>query len=87
MLWGGDERQREYYDVATVGAVVKATGGTVTYLRAPDAGGEETALHLREHLKETLRNHADSASETVLKVRVLNHTNPGGDWQEGRAVV
>lgn len=68
MLWSGQGRNREFYDAATMGAVARVTGGRVTYLRDGDAGGAETALHLREQLKGSLRDHADSASETVLKV-------------------
>ena len=67
MLWSSQE-VREYYDVGTIGMVPRATGGRVTYLRGGEAGGAETVSHLREQLKGTLRDHARSASESVLKV-------------------
>lgn len=68
MLWSGHDRKREFYDTATMGAVARMTGGRVTYMRNGSAGGRETALHLREQVRGSLRDHADSASETVLKV-------------------
>lgn len=68
MLWSGQDKNREFHDVATVGAVARMTGGRVSYLRGRDAGSAETAQHLREQLSLSLRDHADSASETVLKV-------------------
>lgn len=67
MLWSSQE-VREYYDVGTIGTVPRATGGRVTYLRGGEAGGAETASHLREQLRGALRDHARSASESVLKV-------------------
>lgn len=72
MLWSGaQEHGREFYDVATMGSVARTTGGRVTYLRGGEPGGAETGLHLREQLTGALRDHADSASETVLKVGLL----------------
>lgn len=70
MLWSGQGRNREFYDVATLGAVARVTGGRVTYLRDEEAGGVETALNLRDQLEASLRDHEHAASETVLKVRV-----------------
>lgn len=69
MLWSGQGRNREFYDVATLGAVARVTGGRVTYLRDEEAGGAETALNLREQLEASLRDHEHAANETVLKVR------------------
>ncbi|CAM9491086.1 unnamed protein product, partial [Sphacelaria rigidula] len=69
MLWSGQGRNREFYDVATLGAVARVTGGRVTYLRDEEAGGVETALNLRDQLEASLRDHEHAASETVLKVR------------------
>lgn len=67
MLWSSP-RVREFYDVGTIGAMSRVTGGRVTYLRGRDPGGRDTESHLREQLTGALRDHADSASEAILKV-------------------
>lgn len=68
MLWS-NQRIREFYDAGTVGLVSRVTGGRVTHLRGGEPGGRDTESHLREQLTKTLRDHADSASEAILKVR------------------
>lgn len=67
MLWSSQD-VREFHDVGTIGVVPRVTGGRVTYLRGGEAGGLETMSHLRQQLTGTLRDHANSASEAVLKV-------------------
>lgn len=67
MLWC-NPRVREFYDAGTIGLVSRVTGGRVTYLRSGDPGGRDTESHLRERLTGALRDHADSASEAILKV-------------------
>lgn len=71
MLWS-NSRVREFYDAGTIGAVSRVTGGRVTYLRGGDPGGRDTESHLREQLTGALHDHADSASEAILKVGVSN---------------
>eukprot|EP00752_Nemacystus_decipiens_P016511 g14759.t1 len=68
MLWS-NSRVREFYDAGTIGAVSRVTGGRVTYLKGADPGDRDTESHLREQLTGALRDHADSASEAILKVR------------------
>lgn len=77
MLWSS-EKVREFSDVGTMGTVSRVTGGRVTYLRGGEAGGQETEAHVREQLTATFRDHAQSASEAILKVSRGVRTFDGG---------